>query len=99
MRLIDVDTFMKFYGFDKAVKYGNETPEQAKFSYDTLMMYEIADMLTDAETAITYCNDCKRFKPIADGYGECNRQGATLTVKADDFCSAAERRVNHETDI
>ena len=41
---------------------------------------------------LTECRDCKRFKPIADGYGECNRQGATLTVKADDFCSAAERR-------
>lgn len=43
-------------------------------------------------TELTECRDCIRFKPISDGYGECNRQGATLTVKADDFCSAAERR-------
>ena len=48
---------------------------------------------------LTECRDCTRFKPIAEGYGECSRQGATLTVKADDFCSAAERRVNHETNI
>lgn len=38
------------------------------------------------------CCECTRFRPFADGYGECNRQGATLTVKADDFCSAAERK-------
>ena len=38
------------------------------------------------------CKDCKRFKPIANGYGECIRQGATLTVKNEDFCSAGERK-------
>ena len=38
------------------------------------------------------CIDCKRFKPISNGYGKCMRQGVTLTVKADDFCSAGENR-------
>ena len=41
---------------------------------------------------LVYCKDCTRFKPIADEYGECVRQGMTLTVKGNDFCSTAEKR-------
>ena len=51
-RLIDADALMKLYGLEDATKYGNETAEQQTHSYDTMMMYEIADMLDDAPTII-----------------------------------------------
>ena len=47
---------------------------------------------------LIYCAQCTRYKPLSGGYGECNRQGAVLTVKADDFCSAAERRQDNAED-
>jgi len=50
MRLIDADELLKRYGFDKATKYGNEDKKQQDFSYSTMMMYEIADMIEDAPT-------------------------------------------------
>lgn len=42
-----------FSGIDltKCVKYGNETKEQRYRSYDTMMMYEIADAIEDAPAA------------------------------------------------
>lgn len=51
-RLIDADALMKLYELEDATKYGNETAEQQTHSYDTMMMYEIADMLDDAPTII-----------------------------------------------
>lgn len=38
----------KFQWLAKATKYGNEDAEQQNFSYSTMMMYEIADMIEDA---------------------------------------------------
>ena len=51
-RLIDADVLMRLYGLEDATKYGNETAEQQTHSYDTMMMYEIADMIDDAPTII-----------------------------------------------
>jgi hypothetical protein len=51
-RLIDADAAMKQWGLDKATKYGNETSEQQHFSYSTMMMYEIVDILDDAPVVI-----------------------------------------------
>lgn len=52
MRLIDADSLFNWGEFKlaDAVKYGNETAEQQRFSYSTLMMYEIADEIADAPT-------------------------------------------------
>ena len=50
MRLIDADALMKKYGLDNATKYGNKTAEEQVFSYDTMFMYEIADMIEDTPT-------------------------------------------------
>ena len=50
--LIDKDEAMKRWGLDKATKYGNETAEQQHFSYSTMMMYEIVDILDDAPVII-----------------------------------------------
>lgn len=49
-RAIDADALMKKYGLDNAAKYGNKTAEEQAFSYDTMFMYEIADMIEDAPT-------------------------------------------------
>lgn len=51
-RLIDADDLMKRYNLTEATKYGNYTREQQEFSYSTMMMYEIADMVDDAPVVI-----------------------------------------------
>jgi hypothetical protein len=51
-RLIDADATMKQWGLNNATKYGNKTAEQQHFSYSTMMMYEIADILDDAPVVI-----------------------------------------------
>lgn len=51
-RLIDADLIAKQYGLDDATKYGNKNAKQQDFSYSTMMMYEIADMIDDAQTII-----------------------------------------------
>ena len=50
--LIDRNELLKQYGLENATKYGNKNAEQQKHSYSTMMMYEIADMIEDAETII-----------------------------------------------
>ncbi len=47
----------KFQWLEKATKYGNEDAEQQNFSYSTMMMYEIADMIEDA------IDSCKSVEP------------------------------------
>ena len=51
-RLIDADLVSKQYGLDDATKYGNKNAQQQAFSYSTMMMYEIANMIDDAPTII-----------------------------------------------
>ena len=51
MRLIDADALLEQYNLKDATKYGNKNAEQQEHSYDTLMLYEIADMIEDAPTA------------------------------------------------
>lgn len=51
---IEREALMKnFCGFDltECAKYGNKTKEQASRSFETLMMYEIADVVEDAPAA------------------------------------------------
>lgn len=50
MRLIDADALLENYNLKDATKYGNRDAEQLEHSYNTLMMYEIADMIEDAPT-------------------------------------------------
>lgn len=51
-RLIDADALEILYGLEYATKYGNKSAEQQAHSYDTMMMYEIADMIDEAQTII-----------------------------------------------
>ena len=51
-RLIDADALEILYGLEYATKYGNKSAEQQAHSYDTMMMYEIADMIDNAPTII-----------------------------------------------
>ena len=50
MRLIDADAFIEAWNLNKATKYGNKDADQQRFSYGTMMMYEIADAIEDAPT-------------------------------------------------
>ena len=51
-RLIDADLLSKQYGLEDATKYGNKNAKQQGFSYSTMMMYEIADIIDDAPTIL-----------------------------------------------
>ena len=46
--LISRSELLENYGLKDAVKYGNKTRERAYHSVDTLMLYEIADMIESA---------------------------------------------------
>jgi len=66
----------KFQWLERATKYGNEDSEQQDFSYSTMMMYEIADMIEDA---IDNCSSVEperkvgHWKPMSyDGYADGN---------------------------
>ena len=50
MRLIDADALLEQYNLKDATKYGNKDAEQQAHSYSTMMLYEIADMIEDAQT-------------------------------------------------
>ena len=50
-RLIDADALLEQYNLKDATKYGNKDAEQQAHSYNTMMLYEIADMIEDAPTA------------------------------------------------
>jgi len=60
--LIDRNELLKQYGLENATKYGNKNAEQQKHSYSTMMMYEIADMIEDAETIIPATKEEKQIK-------------------------------------
>lgn len=48
--LISRSWLLEQYGLKDCTKYGNETAEQQRKSYGTMMMYEIAGMIEDAPT-------------------------------------------------
>ena len=50
-RLIDADALLEQYNLKDATKYGNKDAEQQAHSYNTMMLYEIADMIDGAPTA------------------------------------------------
>lgn len=50
-RLIDADALLEQYNLKDATKYGNKDAEQQAHSYSTMMLYEIADMIEDAQTS------------------------------------------------
>lgn len=51
-RLIDADELIRQYKLDEATKYGNKNAKQQAYSYSTMMLYEIADMIDDAPIII-----------------------------------------------
>lgn len=85
----------KFCGYDltKCKKYGNEAPAQALRSFNTLMMYEIADVIEGAPTAEVAPVVHGRWKEndnFDDGFWVCSSCGfvsaATAAHKLYNFC-------------
>lgn len=79
---------------EKTRKYGGDHS-----GYDTRMLYEIQDVIEgmpSAEPEIIRCKDCKYASP--NGKYGCKayhfKLYETHEMKADDFCSRAERRTN-----
>lgn len=68
MRLIDADDLIEAWDLQNCKKYGNDTTEELFDSYETMMRYEIKDMIDDAPTVdavpVVRCNDCKFFYKI-----------------------------------
>ena len=96
MRLIDADVLMIDIGCVDAVKYGNETAEQRHNSYSTLMKYEIADYINDAETIdavqVVRCKDCKHLTRSPwnnPDFGWCKLYGHNR--KMDYYCASGEK--------
>ena len=96
-RLIDANALMKqFYNYYDCV---NEFTSKNGYRGDTLMDYEVADMIyncienapTVDAVEVVRCKDCKHlgFKGLCDGV--CNRKMVGI-VNPDDFCSYGERR-------
>lgn len=97
MRLIDADNLMCDIGCVDAVKYGNETPEQQHNSYSTLIMYEIANYINDAETIdaveVVRCRDCIAFGKSPYGHpglGWCRIYGHHFNP--DYYCASGRRK-------
>lgn len=82
MRLIDADALKKYIGCADAVKYGNKTAEQQHNSYQTIMMYELADYIDDMEEVDA--------EPVRHGEWIVERVDANQTKF---YCSECERRV------
>ena len=67
MRLIDADELFNWgkHKLSDATKYGNKGADQTSFSYCTLMMYEIADEISDAPTVdaapVVRCYECRKW--------------------------------------
>ncbi len=68
MRLIDADALLEQYNLKDATKYGNKNAEQQAHSYDTLMLYEIADMIEDAPTAYDVEKVVEKLEYESEGY-------------------------------
>lgn len=95
MRLIDADEIFN-WGENRikdAVKYGNKTPEQQRWSYSTLMMYEVADEIDDAPTVdavlVVRCRDC--IHAIKNSYEVCFCDVHEDYCDTNDYCSYGKR--------
>lgn len=68
MRLIDADLLFNFgnHKLSDAVKYGNKDIDQQSWSFSTLMMYEIAGEIDDAETYNPWVNCSDGMPEIED---------------------------------
>lgn len=80
--LISRSYLLEQYDLKDCIKYGNETAEQQRKSYDTMMMYEIAGMIEDAPTAYDVDNVIKTVNEIGKRY--CD------SVKCDNNCEDCE---------
>lgn len=55
--LISREHLLSQYDLQNCTKYGNRSKEQQIHSYDTMMMYEIADMIKDAPAVLDMVGD------------------------------------------
>ena len=88
-RLIDADKLLTAYGIgiETAVKY----PIGDGHGYDTMMLYEIKDMIDNAPTVdavdVVRCKDCKNWKLVWDELHACICARGMLYTKANEYCS------------
>ena len=82
MRLIDAYALLEQYNLKNATKYGNKDAEQQAHSYDTLMLYEIADMIEDAPTVYDIDKVVERLEKEFKKYYGVNWNKAPYLIKA-----------------
>lgn len=66
--LISRSWILEQYGLKDCTKYGNETAEQQRKSYETMMMYEIAGMIEDAPAAYDAGKVVERLEDLKRRY-------------------------------
>ena len=105
MRLIDANALRnRMLNYYECV---NEHTSKSTYTGETLMDYEVADMIEDCiENAPTVdavevvrCKDCKHYHPRCQSVhweGKKNMccRSANVHTKPDDFCSYGERKDN-----
>ena len=90
--LIDRQMALDAFGLsEKTRKYGGDHS-----GYDTMMLYEIQDILEglpSAEPEIIRCKDCMYYsRPRVDYCAWCSE--CRMAVNEDEYCSRAERRTD-----
>lgn len=94
MRLIDADALMENYNLKDATKYGNKNEKQQEHSYDTMYMYEIADMIEDAPTIeavpVVRCKDCMYYNLFRL---ECRSPHLNGYTPIDGYCHNGRKKV------
>ena len=82
-----------------AIKWGNNDAEQQRWSYSTMMMYEIAEevenAIEDDVVKVVHCEDCKhRGDKLINGECQCLKLGKWFP--SDGYCCFGEPRHGRE---
>lgn len=94
-RMIDGDALLENYGLKDAVKYGGKD----RHGYDTLMLYEIRDMIEDAPTIDPVKHGRWELRHI---YGEdpcgCSECGNSVNVHGYQYCPSCGAKMDGDAE-
>ena len=85
----------------------NEDTHKSNYMGDTLMSYEVADMIEDCientptidAVPVVRCRECKHYKDLGTYYRlmDCTHRDGLTNPDEDDFCSYGQRKeTDHE---
>ena len=80
-RLIDADALIEAMELQNCKKYGNNSPEEVRDSYETMMRYEIKDAIDDAPT-VDAVEVVSTVEAVVAGWGAEPGEVAEVGAKA-----------------